>query len=43
LVGPVAESVVLVAVTVEMMVVGPLGRANVGLPLWLGLGAARRR
>lgn len=33
-------SVVLVAVTVEMMVVGPLGHADAGLPLWLGLGEA---
>jgi membrane protein len=33
-------SVVLVAVTVEMMVVGPLGQPDAGLPLWLGLGDA---
>ena len=33
-------SVVLVAITVEMMVVGPLGDPDAGLPRWLGLGEA---
>ena len=33
-------SVVLVAITVEMMVVGPLGDPDAGLPSWLGLGEA---